>query len=79
VENENELVAGLSRFFKSEGIRFAGARPYIEKELYTSSDVYSKTDDGHPLEAGYNAYARAVYEGILSAGVSGNGRGEPGN
>jgi lysophospholipase L1-like esterase len=79
VENENKLVAGLSRFFKSEGIRFADARPYIEKELYTSRDVYSTTDDGHPLEAGYNAYARAVYESILSAGVSGNGRGEPGN
>jgi lysophospholipase L1-like esterase len=77
VENENNLVAGLSRFFKSEGIRFADARQYIEKELYTSSDVYSKTDDGHPLEAGYNAYARAVYEGILSAGVPGNQRYEP--
>lgn len=79
VENENKLAAGLSRFFRSEGIRFADARPYIERELFTSGDVYSTTDDGHPLEAGYNAYARAVYEGILSAGVSGNGRGKPGN
>ncbi|MGH7891644.1 MAG: hypothetical protein ACREN0_05180, partial [Thermodesulfobacteriota bacterium] len=77
VDNENKLVAELSRFFGAEGIRFKDARPYIEKELYASSDVYSKTDDGHPLEAGYNAYALAVYEGILSAGVPGNQRYEP--
>ncbi|OGE23494.1 MAG: hypothetical protein A3J42_04650 [Candidatus Dadabacteria bacterium RIFCSPHIGHO2_12_FULL_53_21] len=75
VDNENELVAEFSRFFRAEGIRFTDARPYIERDLYTSSGVYSTTDDGHPLEAGYNAYARAVYEGILSAGVSDSGRG----
>lgn len=79
VENENKLVAELSRFLRAEGIRFADARPYLERELSSSSGVYSRTDDGHPLEAGYIAYARAVYEGILSAGVSGNGRDMPGN
>ena len=79
VENENEVTAALSRFFKEQGIRFADARPYVERELAGSSSVYSTTDDGHPLEAGYNAYARAVYEGILSAGVSGNRREEPGH
>lgn len=79
VENENELVAELSRFLRAEGIRFADARPYVERELSSSRDVYSTTDDGHPLETGYNAYARAVYEGILSAGVSGNRRDNPGN
>jgi len=65
VDNENELVAEFSRFFRAEGIRFTDARPYIEKELYTSGGVYSTTDDCHPLEAGYNAYARAAYEGII--------------
>ncbi|HSC35382.1 MAG TPA: hypothetical protein VLG45_08915, partial [Thermodesulfobacteriota bacterium] len=79
VDNEKKLVAELSRYMNRQGIEFTDARPYVERELYGQGHVYSRTDDGHPLEAGYNAYARAVYEGILSAGVSGNGRDGPGN
>lgn len=74
VDNENGIIAGLSQFMKAEGIKFADARPYIEKDLNTAGGVYSRTDDGHPLEAGYSAYARAAYEGIIAGERSENGR-----
>jgi hypothetical protein len=66
VENEKKLVAELSRFMDSEGIEFTDARPYVERELFGQGRAYSATDDGHPLEEGYEAYARAAYEGILT-------------
>jgi hypothetical protein len=66
VENEKKLAAGLSRFMSGEGIEFTDARPYVERDLYGQGHVYSTTDDGHPLDEGYEAYARAAYEGILT-------------
>jgi len=66
VENENKLVSELSRFLDGQGIEFTDARPYVESALSSSRDVYSTTDDGHPLEAGYGAYAQAVFDGILT-------------
>ncbi|MEW6144416.1 MAG: SGNH/GDSL hydrolase family protein [Thermodesulfobacteriota bacterium] len=66
VDNEKKLVAELSRYMDRQGIEFTDARPYVERELYGPGHVYSTTDDGHPLEEGYEAYARAAYEGILT-------------
>ena len=65
VDNEDALTGELSRFFSKTGIRYADARPYVQKELYGSGNVYSRTDDGHPLATGYRAYAQAAYEGIV--------------
>ncbi len=64
VDNENKLVAGFSEFFDELGIEHVDAAPYVLNELYTSGSVYSPTDDGHPLENGYRAYARAAHDGV---------------
>ncbi len=64
VENENDLVARFSEFFDELGIEHVDAGPYVLEELYKSSNVYSPTDDGHPLESGYKGYARAAHDGI---------------
>lgn len=64
VENENDLVARFSEFFDELGIEHVDAGPYVLEELYTSSNVYSPTDDGHPLESGYKGYARAAHDAV---------------
>ena len=64
VENENNLVARFSEFFDELGIEHVDAGPYVLEELNTSSRVYSPTDDGHPMESGYKAYARAAHDGV---------------
>lgn len=71
VDNENNLVARFSEFFDELGIEHVDAGPYVLEELYTSSNVYSPTDDGHPLENGYRAYARAAHDGVKMEIVAG--------
>lgn len=66
VANENRVVRELEWFFEKNGIEYSDARPYVTREVYESINAYSPTDDGHPLEEGYEAYARAVYDGILT-------------
>jgi lysophospholipase L1-like esterase len=66
VSYENELAGELAGFFTGLGIDYADARSYVVTEVEKSITAYSPTDDGHPLEAGYEAYARAAYEGILT-------------
>lgn len=71
VENENNLVAKFSEFFDELGLEHVDAGPYVLEELRTSSNVYSPTDDGHPVENGYKAYARAAHDALkidLNAG-----------
>lgn len=64
VENESNLVSKFSEFFDGLGIEHVDAGPYVLEELYTSSGVYSPSDDGHPMESGYKAYARAAHDGV---------------
>ncbi len=66
VDNENKLVDKFSRFFEGLGIKYVDAKPYVLRELYGSGNVYSSTDDGHPVETGYKAYAEAAYDGIIT-------------
>jgi len=67
VDNEKHLVNQCSSFLEELGLKFVDAEPYLKKELYESGNVYPYPDDGHPLEAGYKAYAQAAYDNILSA------------
>ncbi|HVY56042.1 MAG TPA: hypothetical protein VHC46_09830, partial [Thermodesulfobacteriota bacterium] len=62
--DEDRLDRELIWFFEKNGIAYSDARPYVIKEVYKSINAYSPTDDGHPLEAGYEAYARAAYDAM---------------
>ncbi len=64
IENENNLVAKFSEFFDELGLEHVDAGPYVLEELYTSSRVYSPSDDGHPMESGYKAYAHAAHDAL---------------
>jgi len=64
IDNENKLIDKYSLLFEEAGIQFVDAKPYVEKRLYQSGDVYPYSDN-HPLEIGYKAYAEAVYEHIF--------------
>ena len=64
----------LAGFLYGLGIDYADAGPYLVTEVGKSITAYSPTDDGHPLESGYGAYARAVYDIIITDRVSENRR-----
>lgn len=66
VVNEEKLTGEFARFFAGLGINYADAQPYVVNELGKSITAYSATDDGHPLEAGYEAYARAAYDVVIA-------------
>ena len=74
VVNEDEITGELAGFLAGLGIDYADARPYAVNEVGKSITAYSPTDDGHPLEAGYGAYARAVYDIIVTDRVPENRR-----
>lgn len=74
VVNEDELTGELAGFLYGLGIDYADAGPYLVTEVGKSITAYSPTDDGHPLESGYGAYARAVYDVIITDRVSENRR-----
>jgi lysophospholipase L1-like esterase len=65
VNNERALLDKFSSFFREIGLMFVDALPYVVHELYNSGNVYPVSDEGHPLEVGYKAYAEAVYNYIL--------------
>ncbi len=65
VQNERNLLKEFSIFFNEAGIKWIDARPYVVNVLYGQDKVYKITLDDHPLESGYQAYAKAVYEHIL--------------
>ena len=68
VEEERALVEEFSDLFSRLGIRHADARSYLHQKLLANGQIYPRGDDSHPLSAGYTAYARAAYEGILNHG-----------
>lgn len=65
LDYENKLIEKFSRVFDEWGIKYIDAEPYVQGELYKSGRVYPPTDDGHPLETGYKAYAEAVYNCMI--------------
>lgn len=74
VANEIRLDRELVWFLEKNGINYSDASPYVIDEVNKSIGAYSPTDDGHPLEAGYEAYARAAYDAISSGKIPENKR-----
>ena len=74
VVNEDRIDKEFEWFFEKNGIRYSDASPYVIDEVNRSIGAYSPTDDGHPLEAGYGAYARAAYDMLNTEGQRENER-----
>ena len=67
VSRERELVEKLATTLDKHGIDHVNAEPYIADAVNKSRKVYTFTGDGHPLKAGYEAYARAIYENSFAS------------
>jgi hypothetical protein len=66
VENEERVVTAFLKFCDTIALRCSVAKPYVVKELEAGTSVYPASGDGHPLEPGYLAYARAALDGMSS-------------
>jgi len=66
ISNERALVESLSELADEIQIPHVDAAPAVLQELYESRPVYLSSGDDHPLKAGYEAYAKAVYHYIFS-------------
>lgn len=60
--NEEKLNADLLSWLQESGIPAAYAKDELEALLSGSGGVYPPTNDGHPVAAGYKAYAQALYK-----------------
>ncbi|MBK8162986.1 MAG: hypothetical protein IPK65_07540 [Gammaproteobacteria bacterium] len=61
-ENEIFLKSELSAFLNTLDIPTVDAAPAVISALNESGEIYTKDDDGHPVTAGYHAYATAMYQ-----------------
>jgi len=59
---ERSLLDKFTVFFDDHDIDYVNAAPYVTDAINQSKRVYLDIGDGHPLRAGYEAYAKAVFE-----------------
>lgn len=67
VQNEVNLVREYMKFFKQTNIAFFYALPHLAEALSKANEygeTFYKTNNGHPLEAGYRAYADAALKAL---------------
>ena len=62
---EKQMTDSLDDFFESNSIKFVDGTNYLQNELKNKS-MYRDHQDGHPLKAGYEAYASIVYYYLVS-------------
>jgi lysophospholipase L1-like esterase len=65
VAGERRLFEELAVFLGERGIAYTSALPRLAAALETGGPLYAPYDQGHPLAAGYAAYAQAVSEDLL--------------
>ncbi len=62
VRREEALVRRFQDFFSRHNVQTVDAIAYVTEALKDGSPLYPASDEGHPLESGYNAYADAAVE-----------------
>ena len=62
ISREKSLRDKFLTIFNDHGIDYVDAAPYVSGAVNRSGKVYLNIGDGHPLQAGYEAYAKAVFE-----------------
>ena len=67
VAKEYDIEDKLTAAFKAHDIDYIVVRPYVADAVRQSRKVYAYTGDGHPLKAGYEAYAKAVFENVFAS------------
>ena len=65
ISRERSLRDKFIKIFDEHDIDYVDAEPYVTEALSESKKVYLNIGDGHPVRAGYEAYAKAVYENIF--------------
>jgi lysophospholipase L1-like esterase len=66
VEHEKIVRIRLQRAMLERRIRFLDVLPHMVSAVRDTPDVYPNYDEGHPLSAGYEAYAKAVAGALTS-------------
>jgi lysophospholipase L1-like esterase len=67
VKREDALGRELKDAMTQLDVAVVDPLPDLERAVRSRSDVYPERDDGHPLAAGYELYARSVYEHLIAA------------
>ncbi|MEO2019296.1 MAG: SGNH/GDSL hydrolase family protein [Fuerstiella sp.] len=70
VEQETLLRTRLQHALHERHIRCVDVLPHMVDALKATSNVYADYDDGHPLSAGYEAYATAAARGLTQMNVT---------
>jgi len=65
METEKKLKTAFIEFFKNNDTLYFDSEPYMERAIASQKNVYRNAGDYHPLKPGYEAYANAVYDGLL--------------
>ncbi|BBM85643.1 SGNH/GDSL hydrolase family protein [Candidatus Uabimicrobium amorphum] len=62
VSNEKVIVNDISSYFEKNGIEHVTILNELKHALETTGKLYPTEGDAHPVAAGYEVYARGVYE-----------------
>lgn len=62
VDNEDELKANITRFLSEAGIPSIDILQDMENALLKYENIYLPSDNGHPIENGYQIYAENAFK-----------------
>lgn len=65
--NENALRSDIMDWLKMQSIPYVDVAPNLLGAVRTQGRIYPHDNDGHPLPAGYAAYAQGLYDRYFSA------------
>lgn len=65
-KSEAEITERIRKFMEEAGIPFVEIYPAMAAALEESGGLYSNEDNGHPVGAGYDVYARAIWAHLQS-------------
>lgn len=64
--SEAILRANIASWLTAQSLPYVDIAPTLLEAVKSQADVYPRANDGHPLPAGYAAYANALYEGYFA-------------
>jgi lysophospholipase L1-like esterase len=64
--SEAILRADIASWLTAQGLPYVDIAPKLLEAVKSQGDIYPRINDGHPLPAGYAAYANALYEAYFA-------------
>jgi lysophospholipase L1-like esterase len=66
VTSEASLRSAVLAWLSSQSIAYVDIAPAISEAVTKHAGIYPHDNDGHPLPAGYEVYAKALYSGFFA-------------